>query len=60
MVLTNAFITVAVDEIVAVEQFGEFKEIKGPGLHILGFDVFGAVWQTKSVTARITENQVRR
>lgn len=54
----NVLITVASDQIVAVELFGEFKEIKGPGLHFLGFDLFGLVWSTKRVSNRIVSNQV--
>lgn len=56
---TNSCITVRSDEIVAVEKFGEFQGIKGPGLHVLGFDIFGIFWNTRSVSARIEENRVR-
>jgi len=57
--VANCCICVAPDEVVAVENFGEFKAIKGPGLHILGFDLCGICWTTKRKSARIEENRVR-
>lgn len=57
--MANCCICVNSDEIVAVEKFGAFKAIKGPGLHCLGFDVCGLIWNKRRVSARIQENRVK-
>ncbi|CAD7976155.1 unnamed protein product [Amoebophrya sp. A25] len=55
----NCVICVPPDKLVAVERCGKYEGIQPSGLHVLGFDVFGICINTKSVTTRIVQNQVR-
>ena len=55
----NCAICVAADELKAVELFGEFKGIYGGGFHLIGFDLMGMCYSTRSVSTRIQENRVR-
>lgn len=55
----NCAICVDADQLKAVEYFGEFIEIKEPGVHFLGFDVLGMIYNTRTVSTRIIENRIR-
>ena len=55
----NCAICVNADELKAVEYFGEFVGIKSSGFHVLGFDLCGICYNTRSVSTRIQENHVR-
>lgn len=55
----NCAICVDADQLKSVEYFGEFLDIKQPGVHFLGFDVLGICYSTRSVSTRIIENRIR-
>lgn len=55
----NCAICVNADELKSVEYFGEFVDIKSGGFHMLGFDLCGICYNTRSVSTRIQENRVR-
>jgi len=55
----NCFICVPADELVAVERFGKYIDIKQGGLHCLGLDACGICYNTRSISTRVQENQVR-
>jgi len=54
---TNCLISVPQDRFYATERFGEFKDIKGPGLWYTGFDMCGCCVQLRSITRRIEQNE---
>lgn len=54
----NCVICVAADEIKAVERFGEFMGIKKGGFHVLGFDLCGICYDTRSISTRIQEHRI--
>lgn len=43
------------DELAAVEQFGSFKGIRGPGCHVLGCDCMGVCFATRKISTRVQE-----
>jgi len=51
----NCFVCVSPDELVAVEQLGSFKGIRGAGCHCVGFDVCGAIINTRKISKRVQE-----
>lgn len=58
---TNCCVTVPQDKWYAVEKFGKYSNIIGPGLSCVGVDCCGACISFRSVTSRVEQNicQVR-
>mmetsp|Transcript_5059 Transcript_5059/g.7010 ORF Transcript_5059/g.7010 Transcript_5059/m.7010 type:complete len:203 (-) Transcript_5059:108-716(-) len=55
---TNCCVTVPQDRWYAVERFGKFQKVLGPGLNILGFDCLGCCVGFRSITSRVDQNTV--
>jgi len=55
---TNCLITVPQDKWYAVEKFGSFQKIMGPGLHFVGLDCCGCCVSLRSITNRVVQNEV--
>jgi regulator of protease activity HflC (stomatin/prohibitin superfamily) len=51
-------ITVPQDRWYAVEKFGKFQKIFGPGLHFVGCDCCGACVNLRSITNRVSQNEI--
>jgi len=51
-------ITVPQDKWYAVEKFGKFQKIMGPGLHFVGLDCCGACVGLRSITNRVAQNEI--
>jgi regulator of protease activity HflC (stomatin/prohibitin superfamily) len=51
----NCVVCVKPDELVAVEQLGSFKGIRGAGCHCIGIDVCGAIINTRKISTRVQE-----
>lgn len=54
---SNCLISVPQDRYFSVEKFGEYQEIKGPGLSFVGADCCGCCVQLKSITRRVEQNE---
>jgi len=54
---SNCCAEVAQDKWVAVERFGRFQELLGPGLHCLGPDCCSAIVSLRSVSNRIMQHE---
>lgn len=55
--LTNCLVSVDQDMFVAVERFGQFDKIIGPGLSCLGCDLCGICIGLRSITRRVDQNE---
>jgi len=53
--LGNCIICVKPDELVAVEQLGSFKGVRGAGCHCVGIDLCGAIINTRKISTRVAE-----
>eukprot|EP00403_Amphidinium_massartii_P015129 CAMPEP_0178433192 /NCGR_PEP_ID=MMETSP0689_2-20121128/32777_1 /TAXON_ID=160604 /ORGANISM="Amphidinium massartii, Strain CS-259" /LENGTH=297 /DNA_ID=CAMNT_0020055209 /DNA_START=97 /DNA_END=990 /DNA_ORIENTATION=+ len=56
--MTNCCVTVPQDKWFAVERFGKFQKVIGPGLNINGFDCLGCCISYRSITSRVDQNTV--
>jgi len=54
---TNCLVSVDQDMFVAVERFGRFDKVIGPGLSCLGCDLCGICIGLRSVTRRVDQNE---
>eukprot|EP00419_Tripos_fusus_P013540 CAMPEP_0172734620 /NCGR_PEP_ID=MMETSP1074-20121228/110315_1 /TAXON_ID=2916 /ORGANISM="Ceratium fusus, Strain PA161109" /LENGTH=307 /DNA_ID=CAMNT_0013563435 /DNA_START=40 /DNA_END=960 /DNA_ORIENTATION=- len=54
---TNCLVSVDQDMFVAVERFGQFDKVIGPGLSCLGCDLCGICIGLRSVTRRVDQNE---
>jgi len=52
---SNCIVCVKPDELVAVEQLGSFKGIRGAGCHCIGIDCCGAIINTRTISTRVQE-----
>mmetsp|Transcript_62800 Transcript_62800/g.116771 ORF Transcript_62800/g.116771 Transcript_62800/m.116771 type:complete len:299 (+) Transcript_62800:73-969(+) len=55
---TNCCVTVPQDRWFAVESFGKFQKVIGPGLNTPGFDCMGCCISFRSITSRVDQNTV--
>jgi len=55
---TNCFVTVPQDKWYAVESFGKYSHMQGPGLAFTGFDCCGCCISFRSITNRVEQNNV--
>jgi len=55
----NCCVTVEQDRWVAVEKFGRFSNILGPGLSCVGFDMCGMCITFRSITRRVEQNELK-
>mmetsp|Transcript_25608 Transcript_25608/g.59167 ORF Transcript_25608/g.59167 Transcript_25608/m.59167 type:complete len:298 (+) Transcript_25608:126-1019(+) len=55
---TNCCVTVPQDRWFAVENFGKFTKVIGPGLNTPGFDCLGCCISFRSITSRVDQNTV--
>mmetsp|Transcript_95059 Transcript_95059/g.306944 ORF Transcript_95059/g.306944 Transcript_95059/m.306944 type:complete len:321 (-) Transcript_95059:157-1119(-) len=53
----NCLVSVPQDKFYAVERFGEFEKIIGPGLSCVGFDCCGICIGLRSITRRVEQNE---
>eukprot|EP00401_Gymnodinium_catenatum_P022576 CAMPEP_0117530394 /NCGR_PEP_ID=MMETSP0784-20121206/38321_1 /TAXON_ID=39447 /ORGANISM="" /LENGTH=79 /DNA_ID=CAMNT_0005326737 /DNA_START=46 /DNA_END=281 /DNA_ORIENTATION=+ len=53
---TNCFVTVPQDKWYAVEKFGKFSHMLGPGLSMVGPDCCGCCISYRSITSRVEQN----
>eukprot|EP00927_Polykrikos_kofoidii_P085125 TRINITY_DN916_c0_g1_i10.p1 TRINITY_DN916_c0_g1~~TRINITY_DN916_c0_g1_i10.p1 ORF type:complete len:321 (+),score=65.63 TRINITY_DN916_c0_g1_i10:65-1027(+) len=53
----NCCVAVPQDRFVAVEHFGSFKEMLGPGLSCAGFDCCGICIKFRSMSRRVEQNE---
>lgn len=53
---TNCFVTVPQDKWYAVENFGKYSHIVGPGLHFAGLDCCSCCISYRSITSRVEQN----
>jgi len=56
---TNCLVSVDQDRFVAVERFGKFDKIIGPGLSCLGCDLCGICIGLRSITRRVDQNECK-
>lgn len=52
----NCMVAVPNDRWYAVESFGKFEKVIGPGLAWLGFDLCGCCFQFRSISSRVEQN----
>eukprot|EP00747_Dinoflagellata_sp_TGD_P094091 gnl/TRDRNA2_/TRDRNA2_165991_c0_seq5.p1 gnl/TRDRNA2_/TRDRNA2_165991_c0~~gnl/TRDRNA2_/TRDRNA2_165991_c0_seq5.p1 ORF type:complete len:297 (-),score=65.31 gnl/TRDRNA2_/TRDRNA2_165991_c0_seq5:102-992(-) len=55
---TNCVVTVPQDKWFALQKFGKFARMLGPGLNVTGFDVCGCCITYRSITSRVVEINV--
>jgi len=55
---TNCFATVPQDKWYAVENFGKYSHMLGPGLAFVGFDCCSCCISFRSITSRVEQNTV--
>merc|ERR1719210_1056300 len=53
----NCLVSVPQDKFYAVERFGMFDKILGPGLSCVGFDLCGICIGFRSITRRVEQNE---
>lgn len=53
---TNCCVAVPNDRLYAIERFGKFDKMVGPGFHCTGFDCCGTCVSFRSVTSRVEQN----
>eukprot|EP00747_Dinoflagellata_sp_TGD_P094089 gnl/TRDRNA2_/TRDRNA2_165991_c0_seq2.p1 gnl/TRDRNA2_/TRDRNA2_165991_c0~~gnl/TRDRNA2_/TRDRNA2_165991_c0_seq2.p1 ORF type:complete len:297 (-),score=75.11 gnl/TRDRNA2_/TRDRNA2_165991_c0_seq2:102-992(-) len=55
---TNCVVTVPQDKWFAVQKFGQYQRMLGPGLNFTGFDICGCCITYRSITSRVVEINV--
>merc|ERR1719265_523784 len=53
----NCVVAVPQDRFYSVEDFGQYREMLGPGLSCLGFDCCGICIQLRSISSRVEQNE---
>lgn len=54
---SNCIVAVPQDRYIAVEDFGQFRQIVKPGFSCLGFDCCGLCIQLRSISSRVEQNE---